>query len=251
MDKTMIIGIDCATVETKVGLSLGIAQSNGCFLTCAAASSRGLKVSEKVVQWVNESDRTLIALDAPLGWPRPLGGALAPHRAGDSLPGSANSLFRRETDRHVKKQFGKQPLDVGADRIARTAVSALTLLGDIRRLTGLRIPLAWEPHYEERVAVIEVYPAATLIACGLRATNYKKRRHVAERATIVAGLEEMVHLQAERNDMGSNADVLDAAVCVLAGLDFLTGKATPPSDRDLAESEGWIWVRKHTTTRKR
>lgn len=37
-----------------------------------------------------------------------------------------------------------------------------------------------------------------------------------------------------------NDDLLDAAVCVLAVQDFLTGRAVPPPDRCLAEREGWI-----------
>ena len=42
---------------------------------------------------------------------------------------------------------------------------------------------------------------------------------------------------------GSNADALDAVVCLLAAMDFLGGYALPPDDRDRAEREGWIWVR--------
>ena len=149
MDKTTIIGIDCATVDSKVGLALGTADSNGCIVERAAAWTKGSKVVETVVECLDHTDRALIALDAPLGWPRPLGRGLADHRAGSSFAVTANELFRRETDRHVKKQFGKQPLDVGADRIAGTAVSALNLLGEIRRITGLPIPLAWQPDYKE------------------------------------------------------------------------------------------------------
>ena len=245
MDKTTIIGIDCATVDAKVGLAWGTADSNGCVVQCAAAWSKEVKVAETVAEWLDQSDQALIALNAPLGWPRPLGLGLAEHRAGLSFTETANELFRRETDRHVKTQFGKQPLDVGADRIARTAIAALSLLGEIRRLTGLPIPLAWQPDYEERVAAIEVYPAATLIACGLPAKNYKNKEQIAERMTIIAGLEKRMQLPAERNDMESNADVLDAVICVLAGFDFLSDKATPPHDSGLAEHEGWIWVRKN------
>jgi hypothetical protein len=40
----------------------------------------------------------------------------------------------------------------------------------------------------------------------------------------------------------SNADTLDAAVCVLAAKDFLEGRACQPVDLDLAVREGWIWA---------
>jgi len=43
----------------------------------------------------------------------------------------------------------------------------------------------------------------------------------------------------------ANPDVLDAAVCVLAALDFLAGNSMPPVVGDhLARKEGWIWVKK-------
>ena len=38
------------------------------------------------------------------------------------------------------------------------------------------------------------------------------------------------------------ADALDAAVCVLAGRDFIRGHALSPPDLDEAKREGWIWV---------
>ena len=41
----------------------------------------------------------------------------------------------------------------------------------------------------------------------------------------------------------ANDNVLDAVLCVIAGLDFVGGAASGPSDRDTAEREGWIWVR--------
>jgi len=36
----------------------------------------------------------------------------------------------------------------------------------------------------------------------------------------------------------------DAVVCVLAGHDFVAGRAMNPDDRKLAEREGWIWTAK-------
>jgi hypothetical protein len=43
-------------------------------------------------------------------------------------------------------------------------------------------------------------------------------------------------------DLTQSADLLDAAVCVLAGSDFMQGRAMSPEDRPLAEREGWIWT---------
>ena len=41
-----------------------------------------------------------------------------------------------------------------------------------------------------------------------------------------------------------NADAFDAMLCVLAGQDFLSGRAMPPDNLELARQEGWIWVRR-------
>ena len=143
----------------------------------------------------------------------------------------------------MKARLGKQSLDVGADRIARTAHSALKLLDEVRQKTGLPIPMAWEPNYTERVAAIEVYPAATLIAHGIPDTGYKKKEKVAERKVILGSLEHALQLPEDRAAMELSADALDAAVCVLAGFDFLHGEAYTPEDSELAKHEGWIWVR--------
>ena len=44
--------------------------------------------------------------------------------------------------------------------------------------------------------------------------------------------------------MVDNADALDAGLCVLAAVDFLLGRAMKPQDEEMAEKEGWIWVRR-------
>jgi hypothetical protein len=75
-----------------------------------------------------------------------------------------NELFRRATDDDIKLRLGKRPLDVGADRIARTAAAALKLLDRLRRETGRPIPLAWTPDEDPTWRAIEVYPVATRIA---------------------------------------------------------------------------------------
>ena len=43
-----------------------------------------------------------------------------------------------------------------------------------------------------------------------------------------------------------SADERDAVICTIAGADFLAGRAEPPPavDRETAEKEGWIWVRR-------
>jgi hypothetical protein len=166
------------------------------------------------------------------------------HRAGEALNTSANAMFRRATDVFIHDELGKTPLDVGADRIARTAYAALRLLGDLREELELSIPLAWAPGDVSEVAAIEVYPAATLLAHGIRSKGYKKREQVEQRREIVTGLRERLTIAERVPDLATSADLVDAAVCVLAGVDFLQGAAHCPRDSDLARREGWIWVSK-------
>lgn len=247
MIETTIIGIDCATDEAKVGLARAALKDGQCTITFAGVCPSEKRVVNVLADWMSGEDRVLLALDAPLGWPQAMGRALAKHRAGEPLPDLANDLFRRETDRFVKARTGKQSLDVGADRIARTAHSALKLLTDLRKMSGLAIPLAWSPSYSERVAAIEVYPAATLIGYGITATGYKEKEAIAVRKALMGSLGSVVELPEDQTAMERSADALDAAVCVLAGYDFLQGKAYAPLDPDLAHHEGWIWVHRRET----
>ena len=145
-------------------------------------------------------------------------------------------------DRFIHAQVGKNPLDVGADRIARTAHAALTLLGELRRRLHCDIPLAWSPGQCNSISAIEVYPAATLLAHTIDARNYKKPGNRAERNVIVNSLRSHVDLE-DTSTIRESADALDAVVCLLAGGDFLRGQVMPPTDYALAKKEGWIWVR--------
>jgi predicted nuclease with RNAse H fold len=183
----------------------------------------------------------LLALDAPLGWPEPIGRILAAHTAGEPIGAAPNEFFRRETDRFIQRSLGKTPLDVGADRIARTAHAALELLESLRNRLGLAIPLGWDLPLVG-VSAIEVYPAATLVAHGLRSGGYKKPEQVDERRELLASLAALLDVGAHRALLERSADALDAVVCALAGTDFLEGRAMPPEDLALAKREGWIWA---------
>ena len=215
----------------------------------ARAGSRSESIAELIARWIPEGGPTLLSVDAPLGWPVKLGEALLHHWAGMPINESPNELFRRTTDRVVKQEIGRQPLDVGADRIARTAHAALQLLQELREITGRSISLAWSPAIEG-ISVIEVYPAATLTAYGIQASGYKKRSQAASRRRILDSLGKHLALPSDTSVIVSNADVLDAVICILAAVDFLLGKAIEPTNRELAEKEGWIWVHRPPQIRR-
>ena len=240
--ETVIVGIDCATVAEKVGLAIGRMSDGGLELTKIAVGIRGEPVGEMVSRWIKGETRVLLAIDAPLGWPANLGESLSTHVAGGKLSVESNQLFRRETDRFIKREIGKQPLDVGADRIARTALAALNIIETVRRVTGTPLPLAWKRDYREDIAAIEVYPAALLAAYGLPNSGYKKSSDTEKRQEIIAGLAARWTMSCDPRSMIESDDVLDAAICVLAGYEFLSNKAMQPEDQSLAKKEGWIWT---------
>ena len=240
-----IVGVDCATQEERIGLSRGLLSTDGeLTVVRVTLGTAGESAAATVAGWIRAAgERHVLAMDAPLGWPAPLGAALVEHHAGEPLAPEADQLFRRETDRFVHNELGKVPLEVGADRIARTARAALELLAEVRELSGQPLPMAWEPGADS--GVLEVYPAATLISRGIKIGGYKAKTAAGHeaRAAVFERLQEAVVTSIKRELVMENGDLLDALVCVLAGADFARGDGFPPEDRDRAEREGWIWFR--------
>ncbi len=248
VNEVTVIGVDCATNSRRVGLALGKWRSGHRLVIEDVRSGAEPDPATIVREWLHANpEPALIAIDAPLGWPAPLADGLRDHRAGSKLNGEPHDLFRRETDREIQRRIGITPLDVGADRIARTAHAALALLGMVRDSTGREVPLAWSHHEPEGTSAIEVYPAATLRASGLPYRGYKKVDQEPARRQILAALSPALSLAAGRPRIESaaaeNADLLDAIVCLVAAKDFLDGQTLAPSDLNRAQREGWIWVR--------
>jgi hypothetical protein len=121
---TTLIGLDCATQPKKVGLARGTFARGQLTVHELRACSNHAALVDTIASWIREP--TLLAIDAPLGWPQPLGEALSQHRAGAPLDvPTTQDAFSRFTDHIVWTRCGHRPLDVGADRIARTAHAAL------------------------------------------------------------------------------------------------------------------------------
>jgi predicted RNase H-like nuclease len=239
-----LIGVDCATQAKNVGLALGYFDNGKARIEEVLIGSANILVTDTIVKWISDSQNALIALDAPLGWPTDLGRELHSHVAGNPIHVEPNQLFRRSTDKFIKSKIGKQPLDVGADRIARTAHAALSLLDEIRVKNGAPIPLAWEPGPLTGICAIEVYPAATLLAHDINVPGYKRKDGQIARRNLVNKLKKLIQLPPDTSLMANNDDAMDAVICCLAGIDFLRGEVMRPADIDVAKKEGWIWVRK-------
>jgi hypothetical protein len=234
-----IVGIDCSTNRKKLGLCRATASTSG--LVVEEIVTGATNPIDVVYSWIKDSP-SILALDAPLGWPVDMGENLNSHYAGQHIPFEGNQLFRRATDRFIKTKLGKQSLDVGADRIARTGLWALNFLASLSQKVAAPIPLAWSSNFVDSIAAIEVYPAATLVSRKLALPGYKKVENIETREEILAGLEAEVRLNCKRSDIVPTDDALDSVVCTLAGYDFLTDECYYPEDLALAKKEGWIWV---------
>ena len=249
-----IIGIDCATEPGKIGLARGEWEPNRLIIQDAEIASSITEIADMVGKWAADCEKTLLALDAPLGWPVGMRKGLSRHRAGLRISVEKDRMFKRETDRFVKEQTGQTPLEVGADKLARTAHATLALLDRIRYVTNEDIPLNWDQATQEGVQTIEVYPAVVLRVLCLDTKGYKgsKKDKVENRKKLVIKLvkhnelkDQVEFCQGVRNQMENNDNLLDAVLCILAGADFCWGKCVnpPEEDKDIARLEGWIWFR--------
>jgi len=237
----LVIGLDAAAQWKKFGYAIGHYADRRITIESAGILGDETGLAQKIGSHLLSSQNALVAIDAPLGWPKALGDALAHHHVGEPLALLPNELFRRMTDDYIYCLLGKRSLDVGADKIARAAWRALDVLSQLRRMVGYKIPVLVEPWGRTGWAAIEVYPAATLKAYGIKASGYKGDEGLEARRAIAKAIEPLVTgitPYAEEAD-----DVFDACLCLVAALDFLENHAAPPEDIDLARKEGWIWVR--------
>lgn len=246
MNGWRVIGIDCAVDPAKVGVAAGEMVNSRVMVTDATQCGKNAAVEEAVATYAAGANRVLLALDAPLGWPAALGRTIVQHQAGQPIVSNGHALFRRRTDEVVAREVGHTPLDVGANLIARTAVAALADLEAIRRRLGVPIPLAWTAPPTEPLVAIEVYPAATLRQLRIKPSGYKKSDGTVARLDLIEKLAPSADLTRVREACAAHADTFDAAVCVIAGFDFLVGSCYPvaPEDAELALHEGWIWFRR-------
>jgi len=239
-----IIGIDCATQSNKTGLALASLDNRWVRIIDVKVGSKNEPVAEIIENWLQQAQPALLALDAPLGWPKQLAQSLPNHIAGEPLRGKSEELFSRMTDRFIWHEIGKKPLEVGANLIARTAFSALKLLDTLRQDARLAIPLAWEQGIIKETSAIEVYPAATLTALRIKARDYRKEK--GARKKLVDKLGKHVGIEtSQRKILESNSHAIDAVICVLAGTHFLLSECLKPepNDQERARKEGWIWVK--------
>lgn len=237
-----LVGVDCALDEQRLGLARGLLDDSGQLrIERVTLGTAGESAAASVSSWISGDRPFVIALDAPLGWPQPLAAGLSNHRAGEKLGAARDVLFRRQTDRALRKELGRWPPEVGS--IARTGLAALELLAEIRSLADRPIPLAWKQATDS--GAIEVYPAATLLARGLSGAGYKAKTSAGRkaRAELLRRLSAELTLDVAEALLTEDPNQFDALVCVLAAADFAKALCLDPTDRPLAKREGFIWFR--------
>ncbi len=236
-----ILGIDAAVDPRNNGLAIAEYTSNHCKVRSLQVGRGGEPIALQILELIDSSRPLLVAIDAPLGWPTALTKALHGHVAGHELDGGPNDLFARTTDRFVRKKTGLKPLDVGADRIARTAAAALKLITSLRAGTKQALPLLRSPNAAVKGGLIEVYPAATLKQRALQFRQYKKPDAAEIRKQIAAAVSEELDVEDVTSQCVDSDHCLDAVLCVLAATDFLAGRCAGPTDDVPVQEEGWIW----------
>lgn len=241
---TTLIGIDAATKPGNIGLARGLIHAGKVVVEEVRLGSEVESIAGTVGGWIK--GLTIIAVDAPLGWPAPMATALSSHRAGEEIAIDSGAMFARMTDHTVHDRIGKRPLEVGANLIARAALAALGLIEQIREESGLALPLLWEPGGTV-VGFIEVYPAATLLSRGLATGGYKKNdmAGLEARRDLVKRLSSEVTLKPGLESVAAVDHILDAVLCVVAAADFMQDDVVHPpvSGFETTHKEGWIWFR--------
>lgn len=247
---TWVIGLDWATQENARGLALGCVDTDNHLVVHKVERASKRKPTKEIVgSWLGDGKSALICIDAPLGWPIGLSRALWNHDAGCGIGTAPDTMFSRFTDTFVAGRLGKKPLEVGADLIARAALSAVQFLGLMRGPQYGLMPLPWNDRMINETSVIEVYPAATLCAWGIDPTGYKGNKGRSAREVIFDRIADVPKIDCRakgvRNACCDKDHYLDAVLCLLAGRDFLARECLKPSNDigHLIEKEGWIWVR--------
>lgn len=239
----LVIGLDAASQLSNFGYAIGtIARGKLSIQQAGILGDEPDVIGSTLVDALLAAPNAVIAIDAPLGWPAPLGESLFSHVAGDRISVEKNSLFRRHTDTVARETTGKTPLEIGADKIARAAHTALAVLNQLRDKSGLALPLFWSAEIRGAGA-IEVYPAATLKMHCAPTGGYKEPEQRPVREAIAHALREAI--PGLDQYVSSKADVFDACLCMLAVLDFVNGVCRAPRAEEMerAKKEGWIWVR--------
>lgn len=241
----IILGLHYAPTAKNVTLCAARSSDEGCELL-ATHSGYDEQMDKVILDWIAREEATLLAIDTPLGWPADLATVLSSHQAGLPQRLRPGSLFYRECDRMLKREFDIAVKPIGADRSALTSYAALTFLDHIGYLHGMRIPLAWDQFLQFPAQCVEVSAPATLASLNLPNSKFsgKETQSLDTRNAILQGLKGELCFDKHYQQLLDDPRLLLAAINALAGHHFIHQPLIQPTDLQTSKKEGWIWVRK-------
>lgn len=235
-------GIDLAAEAKSTGLATVVTDDSSIRIEALAVGV----TDEHIIAAICTANGT--GVDVPVGWPKAFVDFIQHHgnqtlEAPDDTGGAwRRTLALRTTDIDLHRRTGLTPLSVSANLIAYPAF----------RWAGLEARLrdqGVDVSRDGSGAVAEVYPAAALYRWGIAHRGYKRPQQQAVRAEVIEGLSARFdHLDWNGFDALAlaNHDALDAVIAALVRYQISRGQCEgPPEDlRDIARTEGWIWVPK-------
>lgn len=235
-------GIDLAADPKNTGLAV-LRDENGRLIVDFVAIGN---TDDDIIDAVSSAELT--GVDIPFGWPQPFVALLQAH-AEHKLPSpmSTGPQWRRElalrtTDREIHRLTGLMPLSVSANLIA---YPAFRWAGIEARLRESRINV----NRDGSGAVAEVYPAAALHCWGMPYRGYKSAQGSVVRQQIVEEIARCfprLEWNGYQTLVEAHDDALDAVIASLVSQQILRGHCHGPPERfrEIAKSEGWIWIPK-------
>lgn len=184
-----------------------------------------------------------VGIDAPFGWPDAFRLAVNDWSEQGKWPDDVGPQVLRKRLRYrltddFQRSRGRTPLSVSSDRIASTAMRCADLLAQHYAARG-------EPLDRVNGHVVEVYPAAALVAWGVDVRGYKDPSASAQREQMARQLAEQAGLVLKERTIELCAETdhaLDALVSCLVARAQALG-LTHPAPAEHAEQvarEGWI-----------
>jgi hypothetical protein len=195
-----------------------------------------------------EQQRTVIAADAPLGFPASFSALVSawPDREGNSNPAVTrpgreidNAHAYRATDRHIYHHFSqgskgrKKPLSASFDRLGNNATVALEHARFWRQCHGIAV-LPFDTPSAGQTIMFEAYPAL------VKARLNNKEAELDPRFAR--------NFPKPRAELTSGSDAHDALICSLFavcqaadGLGGIPNLVGPPQGHAAPHYEGWIY----------
>jgi predicted nuclease with RNAse H fold len=200
---------------------------------------------EVILEVIGQVGKT--GIDCPFGWPDAFVDFVATHRSGrvalvpDGLvTGWRRPLTMRRADVFVREKLRLAPLSVSADWIAHVALRCAVLLA--------KLDAAGRPVDRSGAgAVVEVYPAASLLGWGLRHRGYKQPRAPEVLAAVAGDLlaaAPWLDCGPHEETIRRSHDAFDAVIAALTARAASQGQTWPPGEDNLAaaRTEGWIAI---------